>query len=78
MTTPSDGGSGFQDPEAMYGGADSVPDTPGVPAHGTEPEEARSGTARARVGSGGGIGPGLWIVIALVVLVALVYLAFLR
>lgn len=48
MLTPSDGGSGFRDPEAELGGADAVPDTPDVPAAGTEPEQ--DWAARARRG----------------------------
>ena len=53
MTTPSSGGSGFEDTETSLGGADAVPDTPDVPGHGTEPEQPIDGTARAIVGSAG-------------------------
>jgi hypothetical protein len=75
MPERSEGPSGRQNPEAAYGGADAVNDTPGAPAHGTEPEERRTGTARARVGSGGGFGVIGWVVVLLVRLVALAYLA---
>ncbi|HEU4641046.1 MAG TPA: hypothetical protein VFS44_01235 [Gemmatimonadaceae bacterium] len=74
MPELSQGGSSFQNPQAAQGGADAVNDTPTVPGHGTEPEEPVTGTARARVSSGSGIPIVGWIVLALVAIVALVYL----
>ena len=54
-------------------GADAVPDTSYVAAHGAEPGGPTAGY-KARVGSGaGGVGAVGWIVIALVALVALIY-----
>ncbi len=53
------------------GSADDVPDTRGLPAHGTEPEQPASGTARAQVGNAGGLGSTVWIVLAVVALVVL-------
>ena len=73
MPERSQGPSGFENPEAGQGGADAVNDTPAVPGHGTTPEEARTGTARARVPPGGVL-PGLaWLLIVLVVLAVLAY-----
>jgi hypothetical protein len=75
MPNLSEGPSGRRNPEAAYGGADAVNDTPGAPAHGTEPEQQRTGTARARVSSGGGFGVVGWVIVLLVALVAVAYLA---
>lgn len=50
----SSGGSAFLDPEAAWGGADALPDTPDVPEHGTLTREdwapgARRGARRRRM-----------------------------
>ncbi len=75
MTTPSSGGSGFQDRQAGQGGADAVPDTPDIAAHGAHPggrpEEPRPSTAP--VASGGGFGLIGWVVVAVLILLALIY-----
>ena len=75
MPELSEGPSGRRNPEAAYGGADAVNDTPGAAAHGSEPEQPRTGSARARVGAGGGFGVVGWVVVLLVALVVLAYLA---
>ena len=75
MAELSEGPTGRRNPEASYGGADAVNDTPGVAAHGSEPEQPRTGTARARVGAGGGFGVIGWVVVLLVAIVAIAYVA---
>jgi hypothetical protein len=71
----SEGPNSRHNPEAAYGGADAVNDTPAMPGHGAEPEERRTGTARARVRAGGGLGVIGWVVVLLVVIVAIAYVA---
>ncbi len=56
MATRSNGGSGFDDTETSFGGADAVPDTPDMPGHGTEPQQPPDGVARAIVAPAG---PGI-------------------
>ena len=75
MSEQSSGPSGSENPEAGYGGADAVPDTPDGVAHGAEPGGTRkgSGAPTARVGAGGGLGALWWAVGALVVLALLAY-----
>jgi hypothetical protein len=45
-----------------------------VPAHGTEPEERRTGTASARVSPGGGLGGATLVLIIVMIVIVLVYL----
>ena len=73
MATPSSAGSSFDEPG--YGGADAVPDTPDHPGHGTEPNQRARGSARANVRTGGGLGPLLWVLAAIALFVAIVYLS---
>jgi hypothetical protein len=75
MPELSDGPNSQRNPEAAYGGADAVNDTPGLPAHGTEPEQPRAGAARARVGTGAGFGVVGWVVVLLAAIVAIAYIA---
>jgi len=75
MPELSQGPSSFQNPEAAHGGADAVNDTPDVPAHGTQPEERTTGTARARVRSGRGVPVLGWILLLLIVIVVVAYIA---
>jgi hypothetical protein len=75
MAELSQGPSSFQNPEAAHGGADAVNDTPDVPAHGTQPEERTTGTARARVGSGRGVPVLGWILALLVAIIVVAYIA---
>ena len=77
MTTPSSGGSSFENSQAGLGGADAVPDTPGGAAHGAEPGARRKGEGQptARVSSGGGSGIVMWVIVALVLLAVVAYLA---
>ena len=58
--------------EAALGGADAVPDTPDVAAHGTNPGPASGGQPLARVGAGGGPPAIAWIAGLLALIVALV------
>jgi hypothetical protein len=71
MTTPSAGGNGFRNRETGQGGADAVPDTAGVPAEGTEPNQPTTGSARGALGSSGGLGAAAWLVIIVLALVIL-------
>jgi hypothetical protein len=73
MPERSQGPSSFENTEAAQGGADALNDTPDVPAHGTDPEQHTTGTARARVSSGSGVPVLGWLLIALIVLVILAY-----
>src|SRR2546423_3678965 len=77
MTTPSSGGSSFENGQAGLGGADAVPDTPDAPAHGTEPGARRKGAGAptARVGSGGAPSIVVWVVGLLVLLAIVAYMA---
>ena len=60
-------------PESELGGADAVPDTPGVPAHGAEVGEERRRTPRTNPGTlaqvSAGKGTSMWLSIAGVVVV---------
>jgi hypothetical protein len=69
MTTPPPR-DGDDRRQAPLGDADDVPDTPYLPGHGADP--GGSLTPTALVGSGG-IPTAVWIIIAVLVLVALVY-----
>ncbi|MGH7718887.1 MAG: hypothetical protein ACREON_08615 [Gemmatimonadaceae bacterium] len=70
MTSPNAGaGRDDQEPRPV-GDADAVPDSPYTVGHGAEPGGSRTPTAL--VGSGG-IPTVVWLVIAILVLVALVY-----
>ncbi len=75
MTTPSSGGGGFQDRETGQGGADAVPDTPDVAAHGAHPgaRPAEGRPSTAPVTSTGGFGLIGWVVVVVLILLALVY-----
>jgi hypothetical protein len=70
MPTPSSGPSGFDDQETSQGGADAVPDTPGVAGHGADLNERRSGP-RARVSSSGGLSSAAWVGLVVVALLLL-------
>jgi hypothetical protein len=62
-----------RDRQVDTGGADAVPDTPHVAAHGSEPGGDSAGY-KARVGpGGGGIGAAGWLVLFLALVVALIY-----
>jgi hypothetical protein len=73
MSERSEGPSSFRNPEAAYGGADAVNDTPAVAGHGTEPEQPKTGTVRARVRSGTGVPALGWLLLALIAIVVLAY-----
>ena len=76
MPERSQGGSSFENPQAALGGADAVPKTSDIPAHGTEPEQRQHGVT-AQVP--GGKGPALvWIVLAVLVAAVLFYLIGMR
>ena len=81
MATPTGPDAGrYRNAEAALGGADAVPDTPDIAAHGTEPgwdgadrrTEKRGSPPLARVSPGGGPPAVVWIggVLALLVLIA--------
>lgn len=74
MPELSEGPNSFRNAEAGHGGADAVNDTPTEPSHGAEIEEPTTGAARARVSPGGGIPLLGWVLFALVVLIAAVFL----
>jgi hypothetical protein len=74
MPELSDGPNSFKDSETSFGGADAVNDTPDVPAHGTEPEERRTGTASGRVSPGGGLGGATLVLVIVMIIIVLVYL----
>ena len=73
MTTPSNGPSGFDNPQVNLGGADAVDKTPYVAGRGTDPDETLSrGERRAApraVETGGMSGAG-WAVVVIAVLIA--------
>ena len=77
MTTPSSGGSGFDNPQAGQGGADAVPDTPDNTAPGAEHGERRKGERgpAPRAGVGGAPSKIIWIIGLLVVVAAIAYFA---
>ena len=60
-------------PEAALGGADDVEKTTYVTGSGTSPEARRKGEQPAARVSGGGMGIGGWILVAIVVAIALFY-----
>jgi hypothetical protein len=64
----------YRHPEAQLGGADAVEKTTYVTGRGAEPE-ARSpiGVPTAQTPSGSGRNPAMWIVVAVVLLVIVVY-----
>ena len=64
----------YRDAEAQRGGADNVEKTTYVKGSGTAPEGRRPDAPIATVASAGGPRTITWMVIALVVIVALVYL----
>jgi hypothetical protein len=64
----------YRDPEAQLGGADNVEKTTYVKGEGTSPEARRPEAPIATVGSGGAPRAITWVVVAIVVLVAVVYL----
>ena len=81
MTAPNGPDAGrYRNAETALGGADAVPDTPDVAAHGTEPggsggaerrQAPRGSEPLARVSAGGGPPAIVWVggVLALIVLV---------
>ena len=81
MTDPRPGDNGgkipqdrYRDPEAQLGGADAVEKTTYVTGRGTRPEaRASRGTPEANVPSRG-VGPVVWIVVLVVVLLAVAYI----
>lgn len=75
MKTPSEGPSGFRNRQVNEGGADAVQKTSYVTGHTTSPSEARPSDADAvpAVGSSGGLGAGLWIVVALALALVLYF-----
>lgn len=75
MTTPSSGGSGFDDQETNLGGADAVPDTPDTVSRGAEPNarNVREQGGYTATVSSGGVSPVVWIVGALAVLALIAY-----
>ena len=72
MTTPSSGGSGFDDPRTSAGDADAVEKTSYVVGQGTDPHAADPKNVAARVRPGG---PGLGAILlgVIVLLIALIY-----
>ena len=70
MSTPHPGDRDERRPPPPLGDADDVPDTPYIPGHGADPGGSRTPTAL--VGSGG-IPTVVWLIIAVLVVVALVY-----
>ena len=82
MTTPSNGPSGFDNPQVNLGGADAVDKTSYVTGRGTDPDETHShserrGTPRA-VKTGGFSGAGLAVVVVAVLIAAFFGFAFFR
>lgn len=73
MPEISNGPNSFRDPNASLGDADAVDDTRQIPAHGTEPEEATTGSVRARVAPGAGFGVLAWVIALIVVLLVAVW-----
>ena len=60
-------------PEAALGGADDVQKTSYVTGSGTEPDRRKTSREPAARMSGGGMGIGGWVLIAVVVGIALFY-----
>ena len=83
MTDPRPGDEGgqipqdrYRDAEAALGGADAVEKTTYVEGHGTEPEaRVPPGTPTATVPARNGRNVLLWVVVAVVVLLAAGYLS---
>lgn len=75
MKTPSSGPSGFDDSETNRGGADAVEKTTYTSPHGGEPDQGRPADAEAQpaLRASGGLGGGIWIVIALAVALAIFF-----
>jgi hypothetical protein len=63
----------LRDPEAQLGGADNVQKTTYVTGDGTSPERRKVERTKARVKDRAGSRVILWVVIALVILGALVF-----
>ncbi len=82
MTSPSQGPSGFDNPQANLGGADAVDKTSYVTGRGTDPDETLPPTERRatpRAVKTGGMGGAGWALIAVAVLVAVFFgFAFFR
>ena len=82
MTTPSNGPSGFDDPQVNLGGADAVDKTTYVTGRGTNPDDQAPASERRQVPRGvkaGGIGGAGWALVAIAVLVAVFFgFAFFR
>jgi hypothetical protein len=72
MPELSDGPNAFGDSQVNGGGADAVEKTTYVVGQGTDPRAPDPRIASANVPSGG-INPAVWIVLAIVVVVAVVY-----
>ena len=72
MTTPSSGGSGFDDPKTNLGDADAVQKTSYVVGEGTDPRATDPANVAAAVRPGG---PGVGTILlgVLVLLIALIY-----
>jgi hypothetical protein len=71
MERNSDSPIASSDAEAAYGGADAVNDTPGIARHGATPgSNLPPGPVVERKSRG-----GIWLFVALLVVVALIYLA---
>jgi hypothetical protein len=62
-------------PEASLGGADAVPDTPAVDAHGTEPNQKPQGPVRARTRPEPPPRVFAWIGVLVAVAILLIYVA---
>jgi hypothetical protein len=76
MPERSQGGSSFENPQAALGGADAVPKTSDIPAHGTEPEQRQHGvTAQVPAGRPSLI---MWVVLAVIVAALLFYFVGMR
>jgi hypothetical protein len=79
MTTPSQGPSGFDNPQANLGDADAVPKTTYVTGEGTRPERRATprgkGETAVAAAAAGGLTPGAIGAIAVAVLLVL-FLAF--
>ena len=74
--TPSEANNTRKDAaDGPLGGADAVPDTPAVDAHGTEPNQKRQGLVSARTRPGSPPKPFTWIVVLVALAILLVYIA---
>ncbi|HUF31132.1 MAG TPA: hypothetical protein VMM77_10830 [Gemmatimonadaceae bacterium] len=75
MKTPSEGPSGFGNREVNQGGADSVEKTSYVTGHTATPEAQKPEDAEAvpSLKSSGGLGAGIWVLVALSLAVLLYF-----